>query len=109
MAAWAKLKSDRRTNAVTWGVSFAVLGSSAGLVFGIIGAVVGASMLGLAAAQVAGKIRARHYYGIPGSRDARGEHRCIHCGNKGIYRKGKYKTDNVYANCSKCQHFLFQE
>lgn len=47
------------------------------------------------------------YYSIPGSTDDRGEHLCVHCGNRGIFRKGKYKTNNSYANCSKCQGRLF--
>lgn len=36
-----------------------------------------------------------------------GEHRCIFCGNRGIYRKGEYRTDKKYSSCSACGAFLF--
>lgn len=46
------------------------------------------------------------YYSVPGSRDINGEHRCIHCGHRGIYKRGEYKTNNEHAQCSKCKvHF----
>lgn len=47
------------------------------------------------------------YYSIPGSRDINGEHRCIHCGHRGIYRQGEYKTNNEHAKCSKCKEHLW--
>jgi hypothetical protein len=49
------------------------------------------------------------YYLVPGSRDASGEHRCIHCGHRGIFRKGQYKSNEVEANCSKCSRNLWTE
>jgi hypothetical protein len=46
------------------------------------------------------------YYTIPGSRDGSGHHRCIKCGNRGIYRSGEYKSNVTHVNCSKCgRHF----
>ncbi len=50
----------------------------------------------------------REYYSLPGSSSG-GEHRCIFCGSRGIYRKGEYKTDNTYARCPKCKEGLFLE
>lgn len=47
------------------------------------------------------------YYSITGSRNHNGEHRCIFCGNKGIYRQGEYAGNTKYAQCSKCQEPLF--
>ncbi|WP_108414976.1 zinc ribbon domain-containing protein [Limnohabitans sp. Jir72] len=47
------------------------------------------------------------YYSFPGSRFENGQHRCIFCGAKNIYWQGEYKTDNKYAQCSKCQSPLF--
>lgn len=47
------------------------------------------------------------YYSIPGSKDSNGEHRCIHCGHRGIYRHGEYKTNNEHAKCSKCKEHLW--
>jgi hypothetical protein len=49
------------------------------------------------------------YYSFPGSRFENGQHRCIFCGAKGIFRQGEYKTDNKYAQCSKCESSLFAE
>jgi hypothetical protein len=48
------------------------------------------------------------YYSVPGSRDDDGEHRCIHCGGRGIYRHGEYKSVSKYADCSKCKKNLWQ-
>ena len=49
------------------------------------------------------------YYSIAGSRFENGEHRCIHCGHKGIWRKGRYRTSNVYSFCSKCRKPLYAQ
>ena len=54
-------------------------------------------------------ISSKDYYALPHSRDTSGNHRCIFCGNKGIYRKGEYKTNNTHSSCSKCQKHLFTE
>lgn len=47
------------------------------------------------------------YYSIPTSRDEHGQHHCIHCGNKGIYKSTIYKTQTVVNKCSKCEEILF--
>lgn len=49
----------------------------------------------------------RDYYSVPGSRDEQGEHRCIGCGHRGIYRHGQYASNAEYANCSKCKTRLW--
>lgn len=49
------------------------------------------------------------YYALPFSRDEQGNHRCIFCGNPGIYRHGKYKSTTRYADCSKCKKNLWIE
>ncbi len=48
------------------------------------------------------------YYSIPWAKDAKG-HRCIFCGNRGIYRSTPYKTNSTICSCSKCRNFLFYE
>lgn len=53
------------------------------------------------------RIRMKEYYKLPHSRDADGEHRCIFCGNRGVWRRGEYRTDNTHAHCSKCQEHLY--
>jgi hypothetical protein len=47
------------------------------------------------------------YYSLPFSKGQGGEHRCIFCGNRGIRRRGEYKTTITYSNCSKCGQQLF--
>lgn len=47
------------------------------------------------------------YYSISGSRSADGKHRCIFCGNPGIYTQGEYAGNTKYAQCSKCREPLF--
>lgn len=48
------------------------------------------------------------YYRIPGSRDADGEHRCIHCGHRGIHHHGEYRSNEKFADCSKCKTNLWK-
>ena len=52
-------------------------------------------------------LSSEEYYSFPGSRFENGQHRCIFCGAKNIYWQGEYKTNNKYAQCSKCQSPLF--
>lgn len=47
------------------------------------------------------------YYSISGSRRPDGKHRCIFCGNPGIYTQGEYAGSTKYAQCSKCREPLF--
>ncbi len=56
-----------------------------------------------------GRFTASSYYAVDGARGQDGEHRCIFCGARGIYRKGEYRTDKKTASCAKCGTFLFQE
>ncbi len=65
------------------------------------------SFLVLALADVSG-FSEQEYYSIPGTKDGSGEHRCIYCGHRGIYRHGQYKTNNEYADCSKCKKNLWR-
>ena len=55
------------------------------------------------------RVRKKDYTGLPHAVDTGGVHRCIFCGNRGIYRQGQYKTNNTHSNCSKCQKHLFTE
>lgn len=47
------------------------------------------------------------YYSIPGSRNEHGHHRCIFCGNRGIYKHGQYKSNSTWHDCSKCGENLY--
>ena len=77
----------------------------------------GASAIGLIMAVVAcawtvsleQRVSQKNYYALPHARDEEGEHRCIFCGGRGIYRKGEYKSTTVHSNCSKCQKRLFTD
>jgi hypothetical protein len=50
-----------------------------------------------------------YYHAIPGAVDQNGNHRCIWCGARGIWRKTEYKTENVFCRCSKCHGKLWME
>lgn len=53
------------------------------------------------------KLTKNQYYSLKSSRNKNGEHQCIFCGNKGIYKSTIYKTSSVVHKCSKCQQTLF--
>ena len=55
------------------------------------------------------RVSQKNYYTLPSARDESGEHRCIFCGGRGIYRKGVYNSSTVHSNCSKCQKRLFTD
>lgn len=48
------------------------------------------------------------YYGLPATRDAHGEHRCVHCGHRGVYRHSPYRSSHTDADCSKCKGALWR-
>lgn len=48
-----------------------------------------------------------YYYTIPTAKDSNGEHHCIFCGNKGLYKSTIYKTSTTVNACSKCKAVLF--
>jgi hypothetical protein len=54
-----------------------------------------------------GRLSSGQYYSIPHSKGSDGKHRCIWCGNRGIYKHGEYKTNNTYFDCSKCSAALY--
>ena len=71
--------------------------------------VIASPILALFVYNILGKFTPTNYYAVEGSLGQDGEHRCIFCGNRGIYRKGEYRTDKKYSSCSACGAFLFQE
>lgn len=52
-------------------------------------------------------ITPEYYYSLPGSKNSQGDHTCIFCGNKGIYKSTIYKTTTTINACSKCKKPLF--
>lgn len=54
-------------------------------------------------------LSAKAYYRLPGTQGVDGEHRCVMCGWRGIYRSTIYKTQTVTASCAKCKTHLFNE
>jgi len=44
---------------------------------------------------------------LPGSRGNDGDHRCIHCGHRGIHVRGEYRINLRHHGCSKCKNALF--
>lgn len=53
------------------------------------------------------KLSDNEYYTIPTSQDNDGQHHCIFCGNKGIYKNTIYKTNTTINSCSKCKEVLY--
>lgn len=102
----------RRTRWVRGGLMLSAL-AVAGLAIGGIGAPI--TYAAVAMFFVAGMMvdfsafNEREYYSVPGSKDARGQHRCIHCGHRGIYKHGKYKSNTKFSDCSKCRKNLWIE
>jgi uncharacterized integral membrane protein len=47
------------------------------------------------------------YYSIEGSKYANGQHQCISCNGKGIWKSTIYKTNIVQHQCSSCKKLLF--
>ena len=87
---------------------FAILGVG-GLLIAMpwLAAVVGAAALMSIAVAYYARWDEGDYYTVPGSKDINGEHRCIWCGHRGIYRHGEYRTNNEHAACSKCKTSLW--
>jgi len=52
-------------------------------------------------------LRSSEYYSILGSTNLNGEHRCIYCGARGVYKHGQYKSNITYAKCTKCESYLY--
>jgi uncharacterized paraquat-inducible protein A len=48
------------------------------------------------------------YYSLSGSRDSQGNHSCVHCGARGVYRHSPYKTNHTDADCPKCKAALWR-
>lgn len=53
-------------------------------------------------------ITRKEYYTIAHSSNEHGAHRCIFCGNRGIYIRGQYKSDVKHSQCSRCGKTLFK-
>jgi hypothetical protein len=49
------------------------------------------------------------YSALPGARDLQSSLRCIHCGNRGIWKRTPYRTNSTIAACSKCKEDLYTE
>jgi hypothetical protein len=90
--------------AVCWFAPASSFRTWAAIVCGVI-----AILAGLAIQRADRWLTRGEYYSITGALDQRGEHRCIFCGARGIFRQGQYATNNSFAKCSKCQKSLFAE
>ncbi len=51
----------------------------------------------------------KQYHELVGTQNNSGEHQCVFCGHKGIYRSTPYKTNITECRCSKCKEHLFNE
>lgn len=55
------------------------------------------------------KLSPEDYYKFSGTLDNNGNHKCVSCGHKGIYRSKIYRTNIIICKCSKCKYELFCE
>jgi hypothetical protein len=53
--------------------------------------------------------RESEYRELPGAQDTEGQHRCVHCGGRGLWKRTPYKSNSTIAACSSCKTELFQE
>ncbi|WP_041930375.1 hypothetical protein [Methylibium petroleiphilum] len=53
------------------------------------------------------RLKREEYVALPGAQGPDGEHACIACGHRGIYRRTVYKTTTTLADCSKCEQPLW--
>jgi predicted RNA-binding Zn-ribbon protein involved in translation (DUF1610 family) len=105
--AWEELKASKRNRAKGFFTVGAVLAVAAAVIFGL-PALIGGVALTIIVLSFTLRMSASDYYSIPHARDAEDEHRCIFCGNRGIWYKGIYRSNAKVANCSKCKEELFQ-
>lgn len=54
-----------------------------------------------------GRLREHEYEQISHARMPDGQLRCIHCGNRGIYVRGQYKSNLKQHECTRCRSELF--
>lgn len=53
------------------------------------------------------QISRAEYESLPGAIGTDGQHRCIFCGHRGIYRHGQYRSNQVWNDCSMCGRTLY--
>lgn len=83
---------------VPFGVGFIGAGVAAVIAFAIIG--------------LNRKLSSHQYYSLPGSRYSNGDHRCIHCSNRGANGRGIYihragDSPTRHHDCTNCRKLLF--
>lgn len=49
------------------------------------------------------------YVSLPNSKNNQGQHQCIFCSNKGIWKSTIYKTSVIEHKCSKCHKVLYHQ
>lgn len=106
VAKWQEITDTKDKNSlycVGAGLVLALAGWFIFSVWGVFGAI---ALAGLGCYLVT-RFHSDDYYSIPHSRDSNGDHRCVLCGNKGIYRQGEYKTQNTHSSCTKCKTHLY--
>jgi len=53
-------------------------------------------------------VKEGEYSELPGAKDGQGQHRCVHCGGRGIWKRTPYKSSVTIAACSNCKTELFR-
>lgn len=107
----AKQKERAYNSTILWLIYIAIIF----LIFIFSGGNIGAFILGSLVALAfilplilaTKNVTSEYYYSLPGSKNLHGEHTCIFCGNRGIYKSTIYKTNITVNACSKCKKPLF--
>jgi hypothetical protein len=55
------------------------------------------------------QLNSSEYRALPDALNQHGEHQCLFCGGRGIYKSTIYRTNTVLCKCSKCKKHLFNE
>lgn len=106
IAAYKSIKNGKlNTNLILYGVTILSM-----IIFSEFGLLVytfsGLLVLAFFMYNLSYDLNSTEYYSIKYSK-VDGQHRCIYCGNKGIYKSTVYKEGTLISKCSSCQKFLF--
>lgn len=107
----AKQKERAYNSTIIWSIYIVILVLififSAGQIMAVVLGGLFSLVFALTFALATKTVTPEYYYSLPGSKNLHGEHTCIFCGNRGIYKSTIYKTNITVNACSKCKKPLF--
>lgn len=103
----AKNRSQRTTLVVALAAVVLVVTYAAGILTGFWPWVAALAVCALLFLPVDSLLLESEYRSLPHAVMDNGRPRCIHCGNKGIYIRGRYKSNLKTHECTRCNRELF--